>query len=326
MGTSVSGVLLVAGVVSATWHYAGFGGAMSVLVLAFLWALNDDTPVQTVPDDQGDGHLPGTRTYRFGFSCMQGRRDYMEDFHQIDYFEDSGEAEGNISHFFAVYDGHCGPKAAAFAKKKLANNVLAAAKELGADTDDRVREAIRSGFLKTDTDFCATAEVKKLNDGSTACCVLMQEKKQRLWIANVGDSRAILVQRSGKALALSRDHKPDRDDERARIERAGGCVKMYGCARVDGILAVSRAFGDRMLKHHGVCADPEISHHDLSHDDRYLVIASDGLWDVFTNDEVAEVVTNQPDVEQCAKVLTEGANRKGSMDNVTVVIVQLWGE
>lgn len=144
-----------------------------------------------------------------------------------------------------MFDGHCGAKAAGYAKKKLAVNILAAARERGADSDTKVREAIQSGFLKTDYDFCSLAEARKLNDGSTGCVVMMQEKRERLLVANVGDSRAILVKRNGSAKALSHDHKPDRPDEKARIEASGGSVKIYGCARVDGILAVSRAFGDR---------------------------------------------------------------------------------
>jgi protein phosphatase 1L len=78
----------------------------------------------------------------------------------------------------------------------------------------------------------------------------------RLLVANVGDSRAVVCI-SGEAIAFSTDHKPNRTDERQRIEDAGGVVMWSGTWRVGGVLAVSRAFGDRLLKKY-VVADPEI--------------------------------------------------------------------
>lgn len=72
----------------------------------------------------------------------------------------------------------------------------------------------------------------------------------------MGDSRAVLS-KGGKAVALSVDHKPNRLDERRRIENAGGVVVWAGTWRVGGVLAVSRAFGDRMLKQY-VVAQPDI--------------------------------------------------------------------
>merc|ERR1711871_1026532 len=313
--------------VAATWHYAGMGGAVSLLVLIVLWAWQVDGSEAT-PDEAGSDMLQGQKLYKFGFSLVQGRRDYMEDYHQVDYFNDAKEETGGISHFFAVFDGHCGPKAAGYAKQKLAENIRSAAVHVanGATspmTDDKVRDAVRQGLLKTDRDFCAKAVDNRLNDGSTGCVVMMQERRERLIAANVGDSRAILVKADGSCKPLTRDHKPDLPDERKRIEDSGGSVKMFGCARVNGILAVSRAFGDRSLKSSGVVADPEIMTHQLGADDLFLVIASDGLWDVFTNEGVAQVVSVQQDPETCARALTDSAIRKGSMDNVTVVVVQL---
>ena len=75
-------------------------------------------------------------------------------------------------------------------------------------------------------------------------------------VANVGDSRAVLS-KGGKAVPMSVDHKPNRLDERRRIENAGGVVVWAGTWRVGGVLAVSRAFGDRMLKQY-VVALPDI--------------------------------------------------------------------
>ena len=90
-------------------------------------------------------------------------------------------------------------------------------------------------------------------DGSTAVTCMLQPPAapggpRRLLVANLGDSRCCLVRGDGSAVALSDDHKPNRPDERARVQAAGGHVVFAGCWRVQGDLAVSRAFGDSHLK------------------------------------------------------------------------------
>ena len=90
--------------------------------------------------------------------------------------------------------------------------------------------------------------------GSTASTAVLVG--DRLLVANVGDSRVVAC-RAGSAIPLSTDHKPDRSDERQRIEEAGGFVIWAGTWRVGGVLAVSRVFGDKLLKAY-VVADPEI--------------------------------------------------------------------
>lgn len=99
-------------------------------------------------------------------------------------------------------------------------------------------------------------------------------------MAHVGDSRAVLF-RNGACLQLSEDHKPNRPDERQRIERSGGVVIWAGTWRVGGVLAVSRAFGDRMLKDY-VVAEPDVCQEKLSSDDYALVLVSSRLagWHV----------------------------------------------
>ncbi len=88
---------------------------------------------------------------------------------------------------------------------------------------------------------------------------------------------------------MSEDHKPNRPDERQRIESAGGVVVWAGTWRVGGVLAVSRAFGDRMLKKY-VVAIPDIKEEALAVHDEFIIMASDGLWDVFENQEAVDFV------------------------------------
>lgn len=88
---------------------------------------------------------------------------------------------------------------------------------------------------------------------------------------------------------MSEDHKPNRPDERQRIESAGGVVVWAGTWRVGGVLAVSRAFGDRMLKKY-VVAIPDIKEETLVSHDEFIIMASDGLWDVIENQEAVDFV------------------------------------
>ena len=135
-------------------------------------------------------------------------------------------------------------------------------------------------------------------DGSTAiCCMLQRVRRERfrVLVANVGDSRAALVFRDGSARPLSRDHKPDLPAERARVEATGGQVVFAGCWRVQGDLAVSRAFGDCHLKRWGVIAAPELVTYVLDTNlHRWLVLASDGLWDVMSESQVANPSPPRP--------------------------------
>jgi serine/threonine protein phosphatase PrpC len=185
-------------------------------------------------------------------------------------------------------------------------------------------EALRRAFLKTDEEFLKIANKEGLGDGSTAITALVRGRT--LWVANAGDARAILVSGS-TAIAMSEDHKPNRESERRRITQAGGTVVFMGCWRVNGVLATSRGFGDRELKK-VVSAEPEIRHRTLTEGDDYLVLASDGIWDVLSNQIVAEIVARAGGCRAAATAVTEEALRRGSMDNVTAVVISLrslWG-
>ncbi|MEW5299836.1 MAG: hypothetical protein WDW36_002811 [Sanguina aurantia] len=149
-----------------------------------------------------------------------------------------------------------------------------------------------------------------------------------------GDSRAV-VQRSGEAVPVTQDHKPDREDEAARVRAAGGkVVYAAGSYRVNGMLAMSRAIGDHFLRPY-VIAEPEITVLHRSSQDEVLIIATDGLWDVFGNSEAATLatrcITRSMDrgmsrhgaCRVAASVLTKVALERGSRDNITVIVVDI---
>lgn len=121
--------------------------------------------------------------------------------------------------------------------------------------------------------------------------------------------------------------------EKKRIQEAGGFIAFNGVWRVAGILATSRALGDYPLKDRNlVIADPDILTFDLSdHKPQFLMFASDGLWDMFSNEEAVAYVKDRLAVEPFfgAKSITLQAYYKGSLDNITVLVVNLanhdWG-
>ncbi|XP_064989982.1 probable protein phosphatase 2C 37 [Musa acuminata AAA Group] len=244
----------------------------------------------------------------FGSISLAGRSREMEDAVSIqpDFFR----AEGGPSiHFFAVFDGHGGSHVAALCKGQM--HVLLA-EELGrAETETererdaeaeeaRIKTAIGRSFARMDELAlmacacgtiglppcgCERSGTESEIVGSTAVVALVGGG--RLVVANCGDSRAVLS-RGGRAVPLSDDHKPDRPDELARIEAAGGRVIYLNGARVYGILAMSRALGDKYLKP-AVISEPEIRVVEITAADECLIIASDGLWDVLPNDLACDV-------------------------------------
>lgn len=247
---------------------------------------------------------------QYGFSMLRGKRYTMEDTIFAKFEQDNGTEVG----LFGVFDGHGGPAAAEFVKSNLFKNMLKSDRFA-----DDLHKAIEEAFLMTDQHYLDEDELAKRDDGCTAVVAVLTGS--RLVVANLGDSRAVLS-RNGKAVPLSIDHKPNRQDERQRIEDLGGAVVWAGTWRVGGVLAVSRAFGDRMLKRF-VVADPEIKEEQVMEgEDDALIMATDGLWDVINNQEAAAIIKDISDPEKAAKRLSEEALRLGSNDNISCIVVK----
>eukprot|EP00775_Hariotina_reticulata_P006725 gene6725-6944_t len=153
-----------------------------------------------------------------------------------------------------------------------------------ARVDKTTEDVLREAFLKTDEEFSNSGLQAGLV-GSTAVVALVGT--HRVWIANCGDSRAVLS-RGGKAIQVTDDHKPEREDEAERVEKAGGQVLYWNGHRVMGVLAMSRAIGDHCLRPY-VIPEPEISVFARHARDEILLLASDGLWDVLTNQEATDL-------------------------------------
>ncbi|KAM0912675.1 hypothetical protein ACQ4PT_012646 [Festuca glaucescens] len=244
-----------------------------------------------------------------GYSSYRGRRQTMEDFYDIK----SSKTDAKRINVFGVFDGHGGSCAAKYLKEHLFENLL---KHPAFITD--TKSAISESYKETDADFLAAETTICRDGGSTASTAIFVGN--HLYVANVGDSRAV-ISKAGKAIALSDDHKPNRSDERERIENAGGVVTFSGTWRVGGVLAMSRAFGDRLLKQF-VVAEPEIQEQEIDDELEFLILASDGLWDVVPNEHAVAFVKEVVGPEAAARKLTEIAYRRGSKDNITCIVVE----
>ncbi|CAA2987442.1 probable phosphatase 2C 9 isoform X1 [Olea europaea subsp. europaea] len=205
---------------------------------------------------------------KYGFSLVKGKANHpMEDFHVAKFVQFHGRELG----LFAIYDGHLGDTVPAYLQKHLFSNIL---KEEDFWTDPN--RSIAKAYERTDE--AILSHNPDLGRGGSTAVTAILINCRLLWVANVGDSRAVLS-RKGQAIQLTIDHEPN--TERGSIETRGGFVSnMPGdVARVNGQLAVSRAFGDKNLKSH-LRSDPDITNADIDADTDFLILASDGLWKV----------------------------------------------
>lgn len=204
----------------------------------------------------------------WGVSTIQGRRDEQEDRYAVLASVPGAERLA----FFAVYDGHGGNQCSKYAAATLHERVAASP----GLRQGNVRRALADGFAAVEAEFLDIANKQRLSCGSTALAVVLAvpdaTSSGEITVAHVGDSRGVLC-RAGKAVPLTIDHKPEEPAERQRIEALGGFVSERGyCMRVQGVLAMSRALGNRLLKPF-VSAVPSIGSVPLKQSDEFFVLA-----------------------------------------------------
>jgi len=157
--------------------------------------------------------------------------------------------------------------------------------------------------------------------GSTAVTAILIDGV-KLVVANLGDSRAVICN-NGVAKQLSVDHEPSK--ERQKIEEKGGFVTNIpgDVPRVDGQLAVARAFGDRSLKGH-LSSEPDVKEVDIDEVTECIILASDGLWKVMSNQEAVDSIKDIKDAQSAAKHLTEEAVARKSKDDISCIVVKVY--
>ena len=285
--------------------------------------------------------------FAFGVFEATGARKYMEDRHVV---ARVSSPHVNILGYYAVHDGHVGSHCADYMANVCHLELEARLRDLNKVlSESEMIQLLVITFQALDHCFLNFARLNSWFDGCTTVVVFIYNGS--LYCANVGDSRAVLS-RSKRPLDLSTDHKPIRPSEHQRVRLNGGVVRAsvtmvdcccftfeqeYGPLRIfPGGIAVSRAFGDLNLKDPclGVCSStsffvsaPEISVTPLLPSDEFIILASDGLWDVFTSENAVDFVqdglTSKQELRSIARDLCQAAKSYGSGDNITVIIVLL---
>ncbi len=232
------------------------------------------------------------RRVKLGVAYSKGGRDYMQDIFSVDL--DQGIAADSIPvDFMGVMDGHGpnGENIAMFVAHHLCDTVLELYKK-----GHHFLESIEMACLVLDEKIRLSSQMMDKNGqvmgGSTCNAIWIRQKK--IYSCNVGDCRFILSYK-GKAFAVTEDHKPDARREKQRIFRAGGFVNEN---RVNGILGVARSFGDFVFKsdlgrgqtEQLVTALPDVFTVEIDPNIDFMVLASDGVWDVLTNQQVVDFI------------------------------------
>ena len=287
----------------------------------------------------------------YAFNTSMGNiRDYNEDTITATKIILDGVNDSN-TFFFAVYDGHGGNGCSLYLKEKLHHFIKNFTKESLNEAINTVEEK----FMSEE----ALDEKGEIKDSSGSCGIMALIQKNKLIIANVGDSRLVLFKKNSLYFSTE-DHKPGSPSEKTRIEKGGGMVYQTPSLiplhqngkeieppwRVlPGRLSVSRTFGDVEAKNEKlggmknvVVALPDITEIELDEDFNFMVLGCDGIFDVLSNEEILEcvkIVLKEKEIndlnnvnisELCgyiADMIIKSSLAKDSYDNVSCIVVAI---
>ena len=211
---------------------------------------------------------------------------------------------------------------------------------------EKIFDVIKETFINANEKLVSNEEINSLFSGST--CVSVIYTPEKLIVPNIGDSRAVLGRlinketNEYKVIELSRDHKPTEKDEEKRILENDGRIQPFiedgefvGPQRVwikeDEVpgLAMTRSFGDRMAATVGVISEPEIKEYIFNPNDKFMIIASDGIWEFISSQECINIIKefyNNNDIKGCCEFLYQESSKRWLkeeevIDDTTMIIV-----
>lgn len=243
-------------------------------------------------------------------------KDSMEDCHSI---VDSFHKNDNLI-LFSLFDGHGGMDVASYVRDSFPSILALQLQANFAKTSEAFSSAYSDMDMKLshfDSDY----------QGSTACTVLIakgvsnksKEEKLFAYCANVGDTRCIVVSVYGH-IRLSRDHNCWDKDESERIINEGGIIRND---RVNGQLMLTRAFGDHALRKAGVICKPNVSKYKFTPQDRYMIIATDGVWDVIKEEELEDICLKVENSKELTNYIINLALERESVDNISCISIKV---
>lgn len=268
----------------------------------------------------------GDENYTVGVVTMQGKREDMEDAHDVRLQLKDKPRQG----MFGVYDGHSGSLAANWTTENLHRFIEV--------LEDLNQETISKALIEADQAFL-TCGIDVMN-GTTAVFAITEifdegnKQGDATWktvVGNLGDSRCIIGNYSDAQFhCMTTDHKPTDEGEMERVNAAGGFIALK---RVDGILAVSRSIGDGTYKNipdlppekQKVIPIPDVTERLLT-EDNFIFICCDGIFETFTNEEalafIYESSKTKTDICEILSDLLYAVLNKGSKDNMSAMIIR----
>lgn len=262
------------------------------------------------------------KRFQVGWAEMLGRRPTMED-HFL--------WQGALDHdthmdLFAVFDGHAAREAAKFCAEQLpavlvaqlAEEHIKSSKPKSLNSDVLFTKVFKTVNAALEKHLASLRDSSVKHCGTTAVVVLIIGDVMQ--IANVGDSRAVL--NSGERCTI--DDKPRSEVDRIRAT-LGGFVTGDGAGRINEVLAVSRSLGDFYM-HPWVICDPHVYTKTLTKEDKYIILACDGVWDEIEDADAISIVdpiVQEGDLSRAASTLRDMAYSAGSDDNISVMIIKL---
>ena len=255
--------------------------------------------------------------------------------------------------YMSVCDGHGaeGHFVSDFIKETLPYDMSENLKNLNILTENpkeknKIYQIITETFIIANEKLVENEEINSLFSGST--CVSVIYTPEKLIVPNIGDSRAVLGRlinkenNEYKAINLSRDHKPTEKDEAQRIIENDGRIQPFieegefvGPERVwikeEDVpgLAMTRSFGDRVAATVGVMSEPEIKEFDFDKNDKFMIIASDGIWEFISSQECVDIIKDfydKNDLKECCEYLYQESSKRWLkeeevIDDTTLILV-----
>ena len=208
---------------------------------------------------------------------------------------------------FGIFDGHGGNDVVKYIKNRLPEIIKSYLEK-----NNSIEDSFTFAFNKIDEEL---KFYDSEHTGSTATLVVFQNNK--IYCANVGDSTAFIIY-DNFIKKISTDHKCSDPKEEERIILSGGKVTKN---RVMGQLVLSRCLGDLYCKKYGVINTPDISANKIDKNIKYVVIASDGVWDVVNENEILNLSKKQKNAEEFCKELVKLSIEKNTKDNVSCIVI-----
>ena len=292
------------------------------------------------------------KIHHFTHVGFNGEKD--KEFNQDIAFLEKNFAGNNSFLYMAVCDGHGveGHEVSGFIKRTLPkdlSNALMNKEILTSDKNNKkkIYNIIGSTFIKVNEKLISNEAINSIFSGTT--CVSLIYTPIKLICANIGDSRAVVgrYDKNNKkwiSINLSRDHKPTEEDEARRILKKGGRIKPFldeetgtevGPPRVwvrdDEVpgLAMTRSFGDRVAAIAGTICVPEIKEYPFHEGDKFVILASDGVWEFISSEECINIIgkfyENNNIVECCNFLYEESRKRwlreEDVVDDITMLLI-----